>query len=71
MKLTYVNETISKDWRMFKSRKRSHKHALSKNNKIKIKKNREKSRKQTKPHSNAEYKFVSKNDLEKDADQTI
>ena len=68
MKLIYVNEIISKDWRMFKSRRRSRKHALSKNNKNKIKKKRGKSRKQTKFHLNAEYKFVLKDDLEENAD---
>ena len=71
MKLIYINETISKDWRMFKSREKSRKHALLKNNEIKIKRKRGRSRKQTKSHLNVEYKFVSKDDLEKDADQTI
>ena len=56
---------------MFKSREKSRKHALSKNDENKIKKKRERSRKQTKSHSNAEYKFASKDDLEKNADQTI
>ena len=40
MKLTYVNETISKDWRMFKNRGRFRKHALSKNDENKIKRKR-------------------------------
>ena len=71
MKLIYINETISKDWRMFKNRKKSHKHALLKINKNKIKRKREKLRKQIKLHSNAEYKFVLENDLEKNANQTI
>ena len=66
MKLIYINEIISKDWRMFKNRKKFRKHALLKNDEIKIKRKREKSQKQTKPHSNVEYKFVSKNDLEED-----
>ena len=52
---------------MFKSQEKSRKHALSENDEIKIKKKREKSRKQTKFHSNVEYKFVLKDDLEKDA----
>ena len=68
MKLIYVNETISKDWRMFKSREKPRKHALSENNENKIKKKRERSRKQTKSHSNAKYKSVSKDDLEENAD---
>ena len=67
MKLIYINETISKDWRMFKNRKKFQKHALSKNDKNKIKKKRERSRKQTKSHSNAEYKFILKNDFEENA----
>ena len=71
MKLTYINETILKDWRMFKSRRKPRKHALSKNNKIKIRKKRERSRKQTESHSNIKYKFVLKDDLKEDADQTI
>ena len=71
MKLIYINETISKDWRMFKGRKRSRKHTLSKNDENKIKKKRERSRKQTESHSNVEYKFVSKDNLEEDANQTI
>ena len=68
MKLIYINETISKDWRMFKNREKSCKHALSKNNKNKIKRKRERSRKQTEFYLNIEYKFVLKDDLEKDAD---
>ena len=56
---------------MFKSRERFRKHALSKNDKNKIKRKRGRSRKQTKSHSNAEYKFVFKDDLEEDANQTI
>ena len=71
MKLIYINETISKNWRMFKNRERFRKHALLKNNKNKIKKKRGKPRKQTESHSNVEYKSVSKDDLEKNADQTI
>ena len=68
MKLTYVDETISKDWRMFRSRKRPRKHALSKNDENKIKKKRGRSRKQTESHSNVEYKSASKDDLEENAD---
>ena len=68
IKLIYVNEAISKGWYMFKNRKRFRKHALSENDENKIKKKRGRSRKQTESHSNAEYKFVSKDDLEKDAD---
>ena len=45
MKLIYINKIISKDWRMFKSQERFCKHALSKNNKNKIKRKRERSRK--------------------------
>ena len=71
MKLTYVNEVISKDWRMFKGREKLRKHALSKNDENKIKKKRERSRKQTKSHSNVKYKSASENDLEKNANQTI
>ena len=71
MKLIYVNETISKDWRMFRNWEKFRKHALSKNNKNKIKKKRERSRKQTEPHLNVEYKFVLKDDFEENADQTI
>ena len=71
MKLIYVNEAISKDWRMFKNREKPRKHALSENDENKIKRKREKSRKQTKPHSNAEYKSVLKDDLEENANQTI
>ena len=71
IKLIYINEINLKDWRMFKDRERFRKHALSKNNENKIKKKRKRSRKQTKSHSNAEYKFVSKNNLEENADQTI
>ena len=56
---------------MFKDRERSRKHALSKNDKIKIKKKRGKSRKQTESHLNVEYKSVLKNDLKENADQTI
>ena len=52
---------------MFKDREKSRKHALSENDENKIKRKRGKSRKQTKSHSNIEYKFVSKNDLEKNA----
>ena len=53
---------------MFKSRERFRKHALLENDKNKIKKKHEKSRKQAESHSNAEYEFVSKDDLEEDAD---
>ena len=56
---------------MFKSREKSYKHALSENDKNKIKKKRKKSRKQTESHLNIEYKFVLKNDLEEDVNQTI
>ena len=71
MKLIYINEIISKDWRIFKDREKFCKHALSENDENKIKKKREKSRKQTEFHSNAEYKFVLKDDFKEDADQTI
>ena len=53
---------------MFKSRERLRKHALSENDKNKIKRKREKSRKQTEFHSNAKYKSVLKDDLEENAD---
>ena len=53
---------------MFKGRKKSRKHALSKNNENKIKRKRGKLRKQTESYSNTEYKFVSKDDLEENAD---
>ena len=56
---------------MFKNRERFRKHALSKNDEIKIKKKCGRSRKQTEFHLNVEYKFVLKDDLKKDADQTI
>ena len=56
---------------MFKSRKKSCKHALSKNDKNKIKRKRERLRKQTEFHSNAEYKFVLKDNFKEDANQTI
>ena len=52
---------------MFKSREKLRKHALSENDKNKIKRKRRRLQKQTKSHLNVEYKFVSKNDLEKDA----
>ena len=52
---------------MFKNRKKFQKHALLKNDENKIKKKREKSRKQTKFHLNVEYKFVLKNDFKKNA----
>ena len=68
MKLTYVNKTISKDWRMFKNREKFRKHALSEDNENKIKKKREKSRKQTESHSNAEYKLFWKDNLKENAD---
>ena len=47
-----------------KNRERFCKHALLKDDKNKIKKKRKKSRKQAKFHSNVEYKFVLKNNLE-------
>ena len=53
---------------MFKNRKRFRKHILSKNDEIKIKRKRERSRKQIESHLNAEYKFVLKDDLEENAD---
>ena len=53
---------------MFKDREKLRKHALSENDKIKIKKKRGRSRKQTKFHLNVEYKSVLKDDFEKDAD---
>ena len=56
---------------MFKSREKSRKHALSENDENKIKRKREKSRKQAKPHLNVEYKSVLKDDFEENADQTI
>ena len=56
---------------MFKNRKRLRKHALLKNDENKIKKKREKSRKQTKFHLNVEYKFALKDDLKKNVNQTI
>ena len=56
---------------MLKSREKLRKHALLKNDENKIKRKRERPRKQTEPHSNAEYKPASKNDLEENADQTI
>ena len=71
MKLIYINETILKDWRMFKNWEKSRKHALSKNDAIKIKRKREKSRKQTEFHLNVEYKSVLKDDFEENVDQTI
>ena len=52
---------------MFKSRERFRKHALSKNDKNKIKRKRERSRKQAEFHLNAEYKFALKDDLEENA----
>ena len=52
---------------MFKSRQKSRKHALSKNDKNKIKKKRERLRKQTKFHQNVKYKFVLKNNLKENA----
>ena len=71
MKLIYINETISKDWRMFKNRERFYKHALLKNDENKIKKKRERSRKQAEFHLNIKYKSALKDDLEENADQTI
>ena len=68
MKLTYINETISKGWRMFKSREKFQKHVLSENNENKIKRKREKLRKQTKSHLNIKYKFALKDNLEENAD---
>ena len=53
---------------MFKDRERFRKHALSKNDENKIKKKRERLQKQIEFYLNVEYKFVSKDDLEKDAD---
>ena len=52
---------------MFKDRKKFRKHILLKNDEIKIKIKREKLRKQTEFYLNVEYKFISKNDLEKNA----
>ena len=71
MKLIYVNKIISKNWRIFKDREKLCKHALSKNDKNKIKRKRERPRKQTESHLNIEYKSVLKDDLEEDANQTI
>ena len=56
---------------MFKDRKKSRKHALSENDENKIKRKREKSRKQTKLHLNIEYKFVLKDNLKENANQMI
>ena len=56
---------------MFKDREKLRKYALSENDENKIKRKREKPRKQTKSHSNAEYKSASKDNLEENADQTI
>ena len=56
---------------MFKSREKLRKHALSENDKNKIKRKRGESWKQTEFHSNAEYKFASKDDLEENANQMI
>ena len=56
---------------MFKDREKFRKYALSENDENKIKRKRERSRKQTKSHSNVEYKSVSKNDFEENANQTI
>ena len=53
---------------MFKDRKKLRKHALSENNKNKIKRKRERLQKQTEFYSNIEYKFVLKNNLEENAD---
>ena len=53
---------------MFKDREKFRKHTLSKNDENKIKRKREKSRKQTKLHLNIEYKFTLNDDLKKDAD---
>ena len=53
---------------MFKSRRKSRKHALSENDENKTKKKRGKSRKQTEFHLNIEYKFALKDDLEENAD---
>ena len=52
---------------MFKSWEKSCKHALSENNKNKIKRKRGKSRKQTEFHLNIKYKFVSNNNFKKNA----
>ena len=65
MKLIYINKTILKDWHMFKNWKKLHKHALLKNDKNKIKKKRERSRKQTEFHLNVEYKFILNDDFKK------
>ena len=56
---------------MFKNREKLRKHALSENDENKIKKKREKLRNQTKSHLNVKYKSVLKDDLKKDANQTI
>ena len=56
---------------MFKDREKSRKHALSENDENKIKRKREKSRKQIEFYLNVEYKFASKNDFEENANQTI
>ena len=53
---------------MFKDREKFCKHALLKNDKIKIRRKRGKSRKQIKFHSNIKYKFALKDDLEENAD---
>ena len=56
---------------MFKGREKFRKHALSKNDENKIKKKREKLRKQIEFHSNVKYKFISNDDFEEDANQMI
>ena len=53
---------------MFKNREKFRKHALLENDENKVKRKREKSRKQAEFHSNVEYKFVLKDDLEENAD---
>ena len=56
---------------MFKNRERFYKHALLKNDENKIKKKRQRSRKQAEFHLNIKYKSPLKDDLEENADQTI
>ena len=51
---------------MFKSREKSRKHALLKNDENKIKRKCERLRKQTEFYSYVEYKFISKDDFKND-----
>ena len=71
MKLAYVDEAISKGWRMPRGRGRPRKHALPEDDGNKVKRKRGRPRKQAEPHPDAEYKPAPKDDLEEDADQTV